>query len=279
LTAGSSGASGPEVRWLRSWSVDGRVVLRIGRAAEELVADWVGSGMLRSNRAGTRSVFTSADGESHDGGHGSYATGAWNGCVDPYLRHLRAKMTLHAAGVRFGSRAVAFAGRSGAGKSTMAAALCRTEGIALLADDTLALERAGAGFEVLPTEARHRLREDSARHFGFPEEHAGKGETPAERVASTPVELRAIVMLAPDESASAPAMRRLSGRQAFTAVAGQLFRFVLDEPEVDLRDFELVSDVVRAVPVYELTRTGYLSKLDASVKLVVRELAVAGIVE
>jgi hypothetical protein len=265
-----------DVRWLRSWSVGGREVLRIGRAGDELIADWVGHGVLRSNRAGTRTAFARAD---NTGEEGSRAT--WDGYVAPYLRHLCGKMTLHASGVSFGGHAVAFAGRSGAGKSTMAAALCRRDGVALLGDDTVALERTAAGFEVLLTEARHRLWEDTARQLGLglPSEQGEKAENVAERVAPGPAALRALVMVVADDRASAPAMRRLSGREAFAGVTCQLFRFVLDEPEVDLRDFELVSEVVRAAPVYELARTGSLQDLDASVKLVLRHLALEGIVE
>jgi hypothetical protein len=163
----------------------------------------------------------------------------------------------------------------------MAAALCRGEGVALLADDTVALEGVGAGFQVIPTEPRHRLLEDTARHLGFslPAERAQKAQNLADCVANGPAELGAVVMLAPDDRASVPRIRRLSANEAFLGLTRQLFRFVFDEPEVDLRDFELVCDVVRAVPVYELARTASLSDLDGSVKLVLDQLAIAGILE
>jgi hypothetical protein len=67
------------------------------------------------------------------------------------------------------------------------------------------------------------------------------------------------------------------GREAFGCVIAQLFRFVLDEPEVDLRDFDLVSNLVHAVPIYELARTASLSDLDLSVKLVLKQFGSGGV--
>jgi hypothetical protein len=85
-----------------------------------------------------------------------------------------------------------------------------------------------------------------------------------------------MVMLALDEKASQPVLRRLFGREAFASVTAQLFRFVLDEPEVDLHDFDLVSNLIRAVPIYRLVRTASLSDLDLSVKLVMKEFGSDG---
>jgi hypothetical protein len=229
--------------------------------------------MLRSNRAGTQSSFTFANGEGFDGVQGSKC---WNRYVNPYLRHLRGKLTLHAASVGLDSRAVAFAGPSGAGKSTIAAAVCKRGHAALLADDTVALEQVRDGFEVLPTEARHFLHEDSARYLGLCAEEGEKTENIADRVGSCATGLHAIMIMALDDKAPEPALRRLVGREAFVSVATQLFRFVLDEPEVDLRDFDLVSKLVHAVPIYKVTRTAFLSDLDLSVKLVLKQFGSAG---
>lgn len=62
--------------------------------------------------------------------------------VLPFAAVLRGLEALHASAVAIDGEAVAFVGRSGAGKTSVAAALSR-RGAAFLADDVLALERRG----------------------------------------------------------------------------------------------------------------------------------------
>ena len=266
----SCALDGGDVRWTRERTEGGRVVLRFGRSGEDVVSDWVGEGVLRANREGTRGVFTAANGQRFDACRSSELR---DGTIAAYMRHLQGKVTLHASCVALGGRAVAFAGNSGAGKSTIAAALCRSSRAALLADDTLALERSHTGFEVVPTETSHSLRDDSARHMRLRARAGVKSDVAASRAGAGPTALHAIVNLATSEKASEPAMRRLRGPHAFVCVTGQLFRFVLDEPAVDLHDFEQVCALIRAVPIYELVRTTSLSALDRSVRLVLGEFS------
>jgi hypothetical protein len=68
---------------------------------------------------------------------------------------------LHAACVRIGSGAVALTGRTGAGKSTLAAALVR-RGHALVADDVCVIDAAASnGPRVLPSFPRLKLWNDT----------------------------------------------------------------------------------------------------------------------
>jgi hypothetical protein len=74
---------------------------------------------------------------------------------------LRGQRFLHASAVSVGSRAVAFAGPSGGGKSTLAALACRA-GAQLVADDTLALTVAASEVRCLPGSRELRLRPAAA---------------------------------------------------------------------------------------------------------------------
>jgi hypothetical protein len=62
--------------------------------------------------------------------------------VLPFAALLQGLEVFHASAVVWGSEAVAFLGRSGAGKTSLALELCE-RGACFLADDVLALERAG----------------------------------------------------------------------------------------------------------------------------------------
>ncbi len=261
--SGSAAADLGHVRWLREWSLGGEVSLRVGRSPEELVADWRGVGVLRSTRCGSTNSFSLHEGAEHDDPR---IAKFHRGTVQAYLRHLEGKMTLHASCVVLNGRCLAFLGDSGAGKSTIAAALCLGHHAMLLGDDTLPLELRSDGFHALPSEESHWLNEDAALRFGVDPCCGWKTEKRAERGAP-PARLSAIVALTFDEAARVAQLGRVKGREAFAAVASQVFRFVLDEPAVDLHDFEQVSELCRALPIYRLRRRPSLDDLDASVHL------------
>jgi hypothetical protein len=85
------------------------------------------------------------------------------GVVLGLLCHQRGLFPLHASCVRIGGAAVAFAGRTGAGKSTLAATLAR-RGHGLIADDVCAIEPAASGSpQVHPSFPRLRLWDDAMR--------------------------------------------------------------------------------------------------------------------
>ena len=76
------------------------------------------------------------------------------GTVFGILLHQRDQAVLHASAVKVGDRAVLFCGASGAGKSTMAAALGQ-RGYAMLADDVCAITTAESGRPMAQADGRH----------------------------------------------------------------------------------------------------------------------------
>lgn len=141
------------------------------------------------------------------------------GTVMGALCYQRSLLPLHAAAVLFGEGAVAFAGPSGVGKSTLAAQFLG-RGRSVLADDLLAVdvERYGA-VAALPGLARIRLRSDSAR--------AGDGKVslpiPGPRV-SRPWPLRRLYVLRAG-GADPPELCRLRGPEAVGALLDQVYRW------------------------------------------------------
>lgn len=83
------------------------------------------------------------------------------GSVFGFLCHQRGLLPLHASCVTFGDRAIAFAGPSGVGKSTVAAALL-AGGAKLVSDDVTVIDvHAEGGPVVLPSFPRQKLWRDT----------------------------------------------------------------------------------------------------------------------
>jgi hypothetical protein len=251
------------VQWIREWKQDGLTDFRIGRTENDLVAEWVGMGVLRASRSGDRKEFTASPGVDS-----VQVEKFHQGLVNAMVRHLQGKMTLHASAVALSDVAVALAGESRSGKSTTSASLCRNPEVRLLADDTVALEDGPTGFVVTPTETIHWLPKESALALGVEPGARFKAQARPRECARGRVKLAAIVKLAFDPLASHPNLRPLHGFEAFRALNGALFRFVIDEPGATLRDFEQLSRVAESVRVYELIRRRTLEDLEESCEVI-----------
>lgn len=154
------------------------------------------------------------------------------GTVFGILCYRRGLLPLHASCVRIGDGAVALAGPSGIGKSTLAAALLR-RGYPVLADDVTVIDIAAPGGpHVLPAFPRLKLWRDAMRRLDF-DTHGLERSRPEldkfhlpviDRFCAQPLPLSAVFHL---ESASTPdraAPRRLTGPEAVARVGRNLYR-------------------------------------------------------
>lgn len=153
------------------------------------------------------------------------------GVVLGMLCHQRGLFPLHASCVRLGERAVAFAGRTGTGKSTLAAALAR-RGHALIADDVCAIEFAASGApQVRPSFPRLRLWDDAMRALdlsseGVPRASSGRSKLQycqPGRFDPSPAPLRAVYRLervAEEERG----IQRMSGADAAATLSTEIYR-------------------------------------------------------
>lgn len=251
------------VRWIQTWTGGHTGTFRIGRAADRLVAEWVGVATLRAGRSGDRVEFRIAPGCDV-----SRAEKLRRSTAEALLRHLAGATTLHASVVGDESGAVALLGESGAGKSTLAAALSRQANLDFVGDDTASLTLGNACAYVEPTESCNWLAPDACEALGFIGKASEKVPTRPTQVATRPTPLRALVKLCFENE---HAVRRLTGREAFQALSQSLFRFVLDEPNVTLRDFAQLEHLCMLVPTYELRRPRDLSQLTVS-RLTIEEI-------
>jgi hypothetical protein len=97
------------------------------------------------------------------------------GTVFGILCHKRGRVPLHASCVRIGNQAVAFAGPSGIGKSTLAAAFLR-RGHVVLSDDVAVIDPNAVGGPVVwPAFPRLKLWRDTLDHMQVPIEGLEQG--------------------------------------------------------------------------------------------------------
>jgi hypothetical protein len=194
------------------------------------------------------------------------------GTVFGALCYLRGIFPLHASAVEFPGGCVAFAGESGAGKSTMAAALA-ARGLQVLTDDVSYLRKdAGDTIRIWAGINRVRLWEsamtgldisrlDADREFRGYNKFLLPMRLPAN--PAQPRLLQAVYQLANSPQLQKPNFMRLRGAAAFEALLGNIYRQNLAE-QIGLKAelFAFVAEVARRVPVFRFNRAMDFRALD-----------------
>jgi hypothetical protein len=185
-------------------------------------------------------AVVAGDGGAVAGAPGAGGDAAWQRLVVaqvlPFAAVLRGLEVLHASAVVLGGGAVAFVGRSGAGKSSVAAALAH-RGATFLADDVLALERREGRLLAHPgppVAGIARAEAERLRELGLLDPDRVLAEDEREAMVAVepypePVPLRAILVLdrRPDGPAT-PRFEPLVGGQELLAAT---FNLLLLDPE------------------------------------------------
>lgn len=153
------------------------------------------------------------------------------GTVLAIVLQRRGLLPLHASCVRVGDKAVAFAGDSGVGKSTLAAILWK-RGYQPLTDDITVVDvNAPGGPAALPSFPRLKLWRDSLNHLGHRAEgleavrpSLDKYQLPVkESFCAAPLPLAGLLHLEMDKKAP-PGLRRLSAMQGLARLNMVLYR-------------------------------------------------------
>jgi hypothetical protein len=169
---------------------------------------------------------------------------------------MRGEPVLHASAVDVGGAGLAFMGRSGMGKSTMAV-LCCAAGGHLITDDVLRLTAGHPPRCYLgPDQIRLRARAtELTSTFSEPpaQRRTGDGrdsvQVPLGAAELLPV--AAIVVPLPDRSVTEVALKRLDGMQSLLALLSfpRIVGWV--EPVAYAQQFKLLGDIAGQVPVYQ----------------------------
>jgi len=179
--------------------------------------------------------------------------------VEPLLLNHAGKLVLHAAAIVSGGRALAFAGASGRGKSTLAAAFAR-HGHPFLTDDGLLLEPVADGYLAVPSLDSVRLRIDSEAALfarspaATPDDRGGKSLVPAGLTLPhqpRPVPLEALYFLG-EGACEGAAFARLAQAEALLALTRHAFILDVDDRERVRANFERLAQLSQTVPVFTL---------------------------
>jgi hypothetical protein len=175
---------------------------------------------------------------------------AFSAEVLPILHQLDGTPALHASAVAVNDQALAFAGPSGRGKSTIAALLSADPRFSLLADDSVALDVDDRGVWALPSSGHVRLRPPSAHALGEAREKLFDKFVVPRPTATVPKRLSALFELgAPAETVRIETMRP---RDAVAVLAAHAQRLDPTSQQLLRAEFDFLDRVASGVRVASL---------------------------
>ena len=188
------------------------------------------------------------------------------------LLHQRGEYLLHASAVAVDGAAVVFCGRSGAGKSSLVAALCAA-GFPLVSDDVCRIQFSHRGPVVIPDGRRLKLWRDTISHLGLEPLRYGQIRPgidkfwvdPPSPASPEPLPLRALYFLHPGDTLALsrlPVLNAVENLRAF-AYRPRLVKALSQESLWLNRSAVLASHA----PILRLERPWSLDHLPASLAL------------
>jgi hypothetical protein len=180
--------------------------------------------------------------------------------VLPRISVLHGRLPMHGATLGDGQGATMLLGSSGAGKSTMTAALARYLGWGIFSDDMSIVGDQGRHM-VFPTTLGVSVWQQSQRALGLPPEdcrplqhYEGKAwYSPAPTVAPPPQPLEVVIMLSFDPNGGGIDYRRVSGPDALVKVSSQLVGFNPTDIDAIAALIERATRLAATIPIYALS--------------------------
>jgi len=176
----------------------------------------------------------------------------------PAVYQVWGRQVLHASGVAWEGRedVVAFAGASGAGKSTIAYGLGRRIGWRLVSDDTLAFSCDGRRVSLYPLRNEARLRPATAAYYGKSGEPPQTVEWPKGRLA-----LKRVYFLSGSADLDQPArISLLRAGESYPLLLEQAHAFTLAIPK---HNQQLMRDYLALAAATPIFRLEYRRSFDA----------------
>jgi hypothetical protein len=193
----------------------------------------------------------------------------------------RDHLVLHAGAVDLGGTAIAFAGETGRGKSTLTGAF-EVAGFAGLSDDGLIVQSNAGGVSVSPTYPSLRLWPDSVGGV-FDEEpvmapmaHYSTKRRVARAAAAVEVRQRPLVALyllaAPAERSNTIEVRPIPARQATISLIHNAFQLDTSDRRRAASLLDSAVEVAAAVPAFELSYPRDYRRLDEVTQAILKHV-------
>jgi Uncharacterised nucleotidyltransferase len=207
------------------------------------------------------------------------------GSVMGLICHQRGMLALHASAIARDDEAVAFVGEQGQGKSTLAAHCLAHPSVRLVADDILVISFDADGEPwAHPGMPAVKLWRDALQTLGRSADgltadwlRAEKFLVPvAGQLASAPVRLSRVYVLADDPDAGDGFIHALPGADAAATLVANSYRLeYIDGPEQRLAHFVASSRLAERVAVHRLARRRNLPRVGSTAGLVMADLGAA----
>jgi hypothetical protein len=199
--------------------------------------------------------------------------------VMPLILSRQESLVLHASAVRTGHGAIAFAGKSGKGKSTLAASFT-PEGLPLLSDDWLVLRLGQERWRVMPSYPGVRLWPSAVQAI-LPQDLATidvASYTMKRRVTDTtlfpqikePVLLRRLYLLT--EGAGRILIEQIPPGRSMISLVEFAYNLDITDRAFLLQQLETVNQVAREIPIYAIQFPREYSMLPAVRETILRHL-------
>ena len=205
--------------------------------------------------------------------------------VLPRVLAHQGRLVLHASAVTVDGKALAFAGETGRGKSTLAASL-HGAGYSLLTDDGLVLKAGGGSIHSIPAYAGLRLLPESvAALFKVPPQRKAMASySPKNRIALDrkdaidPVEPAALFVLGEPVGDGEKSIRvsRLSQRDACMEIVRNSFQLDVSSRDQAKNLFAAAGRAAEKLPVFALSYPRDFSRLPEVHEAILRQLADLG---
>jgi hypothetical protein len=200
------------------------------------------------------------------------------GPIMGFVLLLRGCVSLHASAVVLNGSAVALAGPAGAGKSTTAAAFAEL-GHRVLAEDVVTLDDRGDCFLIQPAYPCIRLWPESVEALYGPNDLPKLTPNWEKRYLDLtqerydfqthPLPLSAIYLLGErSDDKDAPLIRELTKTEAMISLVANTYTTYLMDKQMRAREFELLSRMLKTIPVREIVPHTSATKIPELCRLI-----------
>jgi len=198
------------------------------------------------------------------------------------ILHQRNNLVMHANAIRFGDQCVIFAGPSGNGKSTLAAAF-HQRGYEILSDDVSAINDQ---HEVLPGYPQIKLWHDTAEQLGFNTKNLKKIRLQIEKYAcpleqgfcKKPLPIAAMYILL-THNQNDFVLEPLTGMDKFDPIKNNTYRMqYLEGLGLKAQHLQRSGQLASQINVTRITRPDHDFQLDKLIDILINDLQTSGII-